>query len=98
VHAAEAYRGGVVAELGNGSGEAFRMQTCGITQGTVLVDTLAPVCHDQGARVGHYSASEFDQVEQRSGLDALFGLQLACAQQVPSGVEHGGGNQDRSSA
>ncbi|MFE2700791.1 hypothetical protein ACFXI6_18215 [Streptomyces mirabilis] len=50
VHSAEAHCGGCVAELGDGGGEAFGVQTGGLPQSAVLVDALAPVSHDQWSR------------------------------------------------
>ncbi|MFF4229732.1 hypothetical protein [Streptomyces sp. NPDC001820] len=48
MHAAQAYCGGFLAELGDGGGEALGVQAGGIAQGAVLIDPLAPVGHDQG--------------------------------------------------
>jgi len=50
VHAAQAHRGGVLAELGDGRGEAFGVHAGRLAQGTVLVDSLAPVSTTSATR------------------------------------------------
>lgn len=49
VYGAEAHGRGLVAELADGAGEPFGVQTGGLAQGAVLVDAPAPVGPDQGA-------------------------------------------------
>ncbi|MDW8478322.1 hypothetical protein R3L02_41990 [Streptomyces scabiei] len=98
MHASQAYGGGFVAELGDRGGETFGVQSGGVAKGAVLVDALPAVGHDQGhqgARAGHHTESELDQFEQRLGVNAPLGLQLACTEQVPAGVEHGRSHHDR---
>lgn len=69
MHTAEAYCGGLLAELGDGGGEALGVQPGGITQGAVLNDPLAPVGHDQGDQgtgPGNHTERQFHQVEKRT--------------------------------
>ncbi|MFE9687841.1 hypothetical protein [Streptomyces sp. NPDC006285] len=88
-----------VAELGDGGGEAFGVQASGVAQSAILVDALATVGHDQGdqgACADHDPEGKLDQIEQSCRVDAAFGLQLACPEQVPTGVKDRGRDQDRS--
>ncbi|MFD0507719.1 hypothetical protein ACFQ0G_43100 [Streptomyces chiangmaiensis] len=98
VYAAKADRGRVVAELGDSRSEAFRVQAGCLAQGAVLVYALASVGDDQGdqgAGPGDDPERQLHQVEQRLGIDAVLGLQPARTEQVPPGVEDGGGHEHR---
>ncbi len=86
---------GVRAKFVDGLGEALGVQPGGFPVGASFVDALPAVGDDQGDKgtgPGDHSEGEFYQVEERLGVDAAFGLQLAGAEQAPAGVEHGGGD------
>ncbi|MFE1442970.1 hypothetical protein [Streptomyces sp. NPDC058739] len=98
MHGAEAYSRGLVAELVDSGSEPLGMQAGGLAQGVVLVDALAPVSHDQGdqgASAGDHSEGQLRQVEECPGADAVLGLQSFGAEQLPPGIEHHGGCDDR---
>ncbi|MGW6688718.1 hypothetical protein [Streptomyces sp. NPDC054961] len=89
---------GLFAELGDGLGEAFRVQASVFAQGSGLVNALTPIAVDQGEQgsgARDHAEGDLHKAEQLPGPEVLLGCQPLDAEQLPPGVERHGGGEDR---